>query len=379
MIQFKHLLVILFLFVGCKQSGVDNSGSQSITPRGDVVGKWMASVSVGGGIEKSATEALASTLKDVFLKEQGGGYKLAFDLADTSGWAANKDDVLKNFAKLRADISRFKSEKPGASTMVVLSLTGHGFSKDVFVESSAGYVFQVGPGESDFFTGSELANQISSLNADEVLVFVQSCNSGSLSNVEFMNKYAEVLSSESARRKLNIAVITPVSSVVFSPLYAIEKSIARAFSALKSDAGDFGTYAQFKDRFVREVCASSEYYPRNQIKNLSAVQAMLVDDEAKIAKVDEKLQSYLGGETLIGIDPQFYEYIDPNLPLVLTNSGLSKYRDDKILFPERLAPSTNVPVSAETQQFCAQQVQANKQRYDAFEEIRVQILKYMQN
>lgn len=379
MIRIKHLFAALLFLAGCKQSAVDNAGSQSITPRGEVVGKWMASVSVGGGVEKPATEALASTLKDVFLTEQGGGYSLAFDLADTSGWSANKDDVLKNLAKLRADISRFKSEKPSASTMVVLSLTGHGFSKDVFVQSSAEYVFQVGPKESDFFTGSELANQIAALNADEVLVFVQSCNSGSLSNVEFMNKYAEILSGESARRKLNIAVITPVSSVVFSPLYAIEKSIARAFSALKSDAGDFGTYAQFKDRFVREVCASSEYYPRTQIKNLSAVQAMLVDDEAKIAKVDEKLQSYLGAETLIGIDPQFYEYIDPNLPLVLTNAGLTKYRNDKIRFPDRLAPSRNVPVTVETQQFCAQQIEANKQRYDAFEEIRVQILKYMQN
>lgn len=375
----KYVLVVLFLMLGCKQENVENAGSQSITPRGEVVGKWMGSVSVGGGIEKSATEALSSALKGVFLNEQGGRYKLAFELSDTAGWAANKEDVLKSFAKLRADISKFKSEQAGASAMVVLSLTGHGFSKDVFVQSSAGYVFQVGPGESDFFTGSELANQISSLNADEVLVFVQSCNSGSLSNVEFMNKYAEVLSSESARRKLNIAVITPVSSVVFSPLYAIEKTITRAFTALKSDTGDFGTYAQFKDRFVREVCADQNYYPRSQIKNLAAVQAMIVDDPALLSKVDPELQSYMGVETLGGIDPQFYEYIDPNLPLVLTNSGLTKYLSDKISFPKRLAPSRNVPVSTETQQFCAQQIENKKETFDSLEQIRVKILSDMQN
>lgn len=375
----QSFVLLMFFLVACKSEVPISSGSQSITPRSQVVGKWMATLSVGGGVEKAATEYLASTLKDVFLQEQGGGYKLAFDLADTSGWAANKADVLTGFAKLKSEIAEFKSEQPGASTMVVLSLTGHGFSQDVFTESSAGYVFQVGPASNDFFTGGELANQIAALNADEVLVFVQSCNSGSLSNVEFMNKYAQILSAESAQRRMNIAVITPVSSVIFSPLYAIEKSIARAFTSLKSGAGDFGTYAQFKDTLVREVCADNYFYPRSQIKNLAAVQAMMVDDPNQVAKVDGKLQGYMGIETLSGIDPQFYEFIDPNLPLVLTNTGLTKYRNNTIRFPERLSASMNVPLSAETQQFCTQQIERNKERFEAFEQIRVQILSYMQN
>ena len=372
-------LGFFLVLVGCKKSNVESSGSQSITPRGDVVGKWMASVSVGGGIEKSATEALSSTLKDVFLKEQGGGYKLAFDLADTSGWSANKADVVSSFAKLKTEIAKFKSDQPSASTMIVLSITGHGFSKDVFVNSSSGYSLQVGPSESDYFTGSELANVISSLKADEVVVFVQSCNSGSLSNLEVMNKYAEVLRAESSRRNLNIAVITPVSSVLFSPLYKIEEKIGRAFSALKSDQGDFGTYAQFKDQLVREVCADASFYPRSQIKNLSAVQAMFIDDPTQLGKIDPNLQSYMGVETLMGIDPQFYEYIDPNLPLVLTDKGLAKYRNNSIEFPMRLAHSSNVPVSSETAQFCVQQSAKNKEKFDSFEQIRVQILKYVQN
>lgn len=371
-------LCTLFFLLSCKRPITNSAGTQSITPRGQVVGKWLAAVSVGGGVEKSATEILATTLKDVFLSEQGGGYKLAFDLADTSGWRANKGEILKRFSSLKADISAFKAQKPDASTMVVISLTGHGFSRDVFVDSSAGYVFQVGEGPDNFFTGVELANQIAALNADEVLVFVQSCNSGSLSNVEFMNRYAQELANESSRKRLNVAVITPVSSVIFSPLFAIEKALSRTFAALQSGAGDFGTYAQFKNTFVREVCSDSSFYPRAQIRNLSAVQSVVSVSSENVDKIPQEYQSYIGVETLSGIDPQFYEFIDPNLPLVLTRTGLEKYRADSIQFPQRLAPSTNVPVSPETLQFCNEQISKRKERFAALEQIRVQILKYLQ-
>lgn len=132
--------------------------------------------------------------------------------------------------------------------MVVIGLTGHGLSKDNFSQSPEGYVFSIAHGKSNsifpehYLTGRELAELISALNADEVLMFVQSCNSGSLSNVDFMNKYS----------------------------------------------------------------AEEAYLPRSEIKNSAAARASV---------------DILDMETLIGVDPQFFEYISPNLPLLPTHSG----------------------------------------------------------
>lgn len=362
-------LLMLFAIFGCKPSVNKTSDSQSITPRGQVAGKWLATLSIGGAVTKEATELLATTLKDHFLSESGGSYKLAFSLTDYSEWKPNKAEILKSFANLHSQISKFKKQNPNAPTMVVIGLTGHGFSQQMFTQAPAGYIFKVNHGNSEsmipgeYFTGSELAEIISSLGADEILMFVQSCMSGNLSNVEFMNKYAKELANESVRRKTNIAVITPVNEVILSPTYGIENIINKTFNRLAAMPGDVANYAEFKDQFVRAVCEDQRFYPRSEIKDLAAVQA-----SADLMSV----------ETLEGIDPQFYESIDPNLPIQLTNSGRKKYNSGQVTFPKKLPPASNIPVSETTKQFCAEQVAKRSQHFKSLEDLRNANLKLAQ-
>lgn len=267
---------------------------------------------------------------------------------------------------MRASISEFKAKNPNAPTMIVLGLTGHGASQQAFKEIDSGYVYSISHGSSEtgtqpeYFTGKELAELVASLGAEEVLMFVQSCYSGNLSNVEFMNKYARILATETARRKTNIAVITPVSEVIFSPIYTIENALQKAFLKAVQGNGDIATYADFKDAFVRAVCEDPEYYPRSQIKSLEAVQASV---------------QLLDLKTLSGIDPQFYESIDPNLPLLLTSTGYPKYETGKLNFPARAAPSNNDAVSEETRKICAERTSSRAKVFSSFELERLANLK----
>lgn len=251
--------------------------------------------------------------------------------------------------------------------MVAFGLTGHGLSQQAFKNSPEGYVFVINQGKSEslipeeYFSGRELAELIASLGANEVIMFVQSCNSGHLSNVDFMNKYAQVLATDTARRNTNIAVITPVSDVLVSPFYAYENVIRGALEKLFVGEKDVITYADFKDQLVRSACADvSNYYPRSEIKSMSAVQASIELFEMS---------------TLIGIDPQFYESIDPNLPLVLTQRGLSNYRNNELKLPATGRPQKNVPVSSETRNFCANQISKQKELFNAREQSRLENLK----
>lgn len=357
----------LVQLIACKPPVPSSNDAQSITPKGQTAGKWLATVSIGGGAEASATLFLSETLKKVFLNELGGNYSLAFSLSDKQNWTPNKSDIVKNFDSLRKQIANFKTSHPEAPTMVAFGLTGHGLSQQAFKNSPEGYVFAINQGKSEslipeeYFSGRELAELIASLGANEVIMFVQSCNSGHLSNVDFMNKYAQVLATETARRNTNIAVITPVSEVVFSPFYAYENVIRGAIEKLFVGAKDVITYADFKDQLVRSACADvSNYYPRSEIKSMSAVQASIELSEVS---------------TLMGIDPQFYESIDPNLPLILTQRGLSKYRNNELKLPPTGRPLKNVPVSSETRNFCANQIAKQKELFNAREQSRLDNLK----
>ncbi|MEN9809166.1 MAG: hypothetical protein RLZZ488_733 [Pseudomonadota bacterium] len=367
MIKFLSLLCSAILLASCKPPVPNDSKETSITPRGKVVGKWLATLSIGGkGFGKQPTEYLANTLKEVFLSEVGGNYKLAFDLSDQSNWHPSKKDIQNRFSQLRANISQFKAKNPNAPTMIVLGLTGHGASQQAFKEIDSGYVYSISEGNSEtktppeYLTGNELAELVASLGAEEVLMFVQSCNSGNLSNVEFMNKYARVLANETARKKTNIAVITPVSEVIFSPIYTIENAFQKAFIKAAQSNGDVATYAQFKDAFVRAVCEDPQFYPRSQIKSLEAVQASV---------------ELLDMDTLTGIDPQFYESIDPNLPLLLTFKSIPKYKSGTLTFPARSAPSNNVAVSEETRRICAERISSRAKVFTSLEQRRQTNLK----
>lgn len=366
MLKLLSLLSSVLFLAGCKPAQPSESGTNSITPRGKVVGKWLATLSIGGAEQgRKETESLADTLKGVFLQEMGGSYKLGFALSDQSGSKPRKKDILNQFSILRQDISEFKAKNPQAPTMIVLGLTGHGSNPQMSGAAGVNYQFTIFEGDvrtntpPEFFTGDELADLVASLGVGEVLLFVDSCESGNLSNSSFMNKYASVLAEETARRNVNIAVITPINEVIGIEALVLERSLRKAFERAISSEGDVATYADFKDEFVRAVCEDDHYYPRSQIKNLAAVQAsVLLDDD------------YL----FVGIDPQFYEFIDPKLPLLLTQNGLAKYRSGHLTFPLRSVPSKYVPVSDRTRKICSDRIKSRENLYSLAERYRLKNL-----
>jgi hypothetical protein len=249
--------------------------------------------------------------------------------------------------------------------MVVLGLTGHGLSRAVIKNLPADYIYMVRAGlmvngiPDEYFSGIEFADQIASLEADEVIVFVQSCNSGVLSRVNFMNKYAQILANEVSQKRKNIAVITPVNEYLLSPINGFEPILQRTFEKTQDITADVVTYAQFKDALVRTSCEDKHYYPQSEIKNPAAVQAS--------AELNE-----LG--TLEGIDPQFYESIDPSLPVFLTHQGIPKFRSGTLALPPKGQPSNDIQVSPETQAYCAKRQAESKSVFDSREQERLYFL-----
>ena len=179
MVRFLSACLAMSALAGlasCKPAPTNEARDLSITAPGQVAGKWLATLTIVGSLDKVPAELLANTLKGFFLSERGGKYTPAFDLSDKSGWKPNKAEIVEKFSALRKTISVFKANNPSAPAMVTIGLTGHGMSQNVFSKVKDGYQFAVrlGQSESDpgeHFSGSELAALISSLGADEVLVF----------------------------------------------------------------------------------------------------------------------------------------------------------------------------------------------------------------
>jgi hypothetical protein len=205
-------------------------------------------------------------------------------------------------------------------------------------------------------SGRELAEWIADLGADETLVFVQSCMSGNLQKVEFVSKYAETLANEASRRRTNIAVITPVSQLI-SPLRGIEPLIENSLN--DATAGkDFITYAQFKDALVRRACEHPEYYPSSSIADPTSLGPSLL----------------LGfHELAAGLDPQFFENIRPNLPLMLTQAGLQKWQNKTLAFPPAAPVSNSVPVSEKTQSICLEKRKLMADRFQRDNALRASL------
>jgi hypothetical protein len=164
------------------------------------------------------------------------------------------------------------------------------------------------------------------------------------------------LSQEANRLNVNIAVITPVHELLFSPVNGIEPMIAASFKELHSGTGDFVTYAMFKDALMRRVCESDKFMPRSAFLDASAVGPSAMAGRADLAS---------------GIEPQFFESISPNLPLLLTREGVRKFNDRTLVLPPQSAKSRSVPLSKATLEVCERSKQKNKIKFSALENERV--------
>jgi hypothetical protein len=363
MIPLVSLFFALFMLLACKPQKAQESSENSITLKGSAAGKWLATVAIGGGVSAKDTLYLANVLKQTFGSVEGGNYQRGFHIDDKSGIKPTKSFVIEQFARLKSSIRSYKEKNPGAPTMLVLGLTGHGFGRAALSEySNDEYIFVVNneaenyTNPNDVFTGRELVQQIANLEVDEALVFVQSCLSGDFAKVSFLNQYGRHLSQEANRLNVNIAVITPVHELLFSPVNGIEPMIAASFKELHSGTGDFVTYAMFKDALMRRVCESDKFMPRSAFLDASAVGPSAMAGRADLAS---------------GIEPQFFESISPNLPLLLTREGVRKFNDRTLVLPPQSAKSRSVPLSKATLEVCERSKQKNKIKFSALENERV--------
>jgi hypothetical protein len=99
--SFLALILLSLCVLACKQGRPKDSSEQSITVKGSPAGKWLATLTIGAGVEAKYARLLSDTLRGVFLKEDGGHYTSAFHLSDTSGWIPNKKNINEHFAHLR--------------------------------------------------------------------------------------------------------------------------------------------------------------------------------------------------------------------------------------------------------------------------------------
>lgn len=345
--------VALSLLLACKLPQHTSGQEQSITAKGKAAGKWLATISIGGDVSREDTLYLADVLKKNFLSTRGGGYTSAFHLVDNEVTFPSKDLIRRSFVELKETIASYRAAHPSAPTMVVIGLTGHGFSSNAVPFTGESFSMVIDKSDRGYqnpqstMSGRELAEWIGELAADETLVFVQSCLSGNLTKVEFVSKYAQALADEATRRRTNIAVITPVSELITTPFRGIEPLIENSLNDA-SAGGDFITYAHFKDALVRRVCEHPGYYPSSSIADPSAIGPSL-------------LLGY--GELATGLDPQFFENIRPNLPLMLTPTGLQKWYSSTLPFPPSAPVSQAVPVSERTQKICLEKQKKNSVRF----------------
>lgn len=341
------------------------SDSESITPKGMPAGKWLATVSIGGGVPASALHLLRETLQETFGTELGGAYQVALQISDLEkpeGVTLDKPFVRSKFAELAASIAAFKTANPGVPTMVVLGMTGHGVEKD------GKYTFAVENEET--LTGTEIAQLVRSLGADETILIMQSCLSGNLANRDFPQVFAGAeavggLAGEvnrAAREQgVRLAVLTPASGYVSSPFFSWETILKDAIARAGQNGGGYVTYQQWKSEIMRAACSADDYYPQEAA--LAPRQTIKYYDMAnypeKMPEDDEAIRA--------GIDPQFHENIAPELPLFLTASGRQAWQTGRLALPGfgTLVPSARVEPEADVKDLCARKTRLNVEAVQA--------------
>jgi hypothetical protein len=289
------LLICVFSLVHCGESPRISSQIQSITPRGAKVGKWLITISIGREKDINYTLALRNELVPVFSKTRGGLYDQLIDMNDKTGSSIppTKPNILSELKRAAETIKKFRAENPGAETMVVFGLTGHGGT------IGNEYSFAV---VDDLLTGGEIVNLIKSLHADETVLIVQSCQSGSLPNIHFKNEMSALameVGSLAAQENVVLSVAVPVDAKMesFSPTWE-QEILRRTFLESKWDKNNdrILTYEEWKNAVMQISCTHEEF--------------------------------------TVGLDPQFYDPRVPGgLPFILTDAGVEEYQNGSLAFP----------------------------------------------
>lgn len=289
-------------------------------------GNFYASVSIGIGVNEDGTLKLRNTLKDIFLKRQGGYYQHAFDISD---YLPNKEGTLEvsraefdnAFEKLNVRLERFQRRNPLQERTVVLSLTGHGLT-----DGNGKFSFAINHNED--LPGRELVNIIENIKAEKIIFIMQSCQSGSVANGYFTQLVEEIKANVKTSAKIkgqgkSFAVITPVNRYVNSPVYLWERILRNSFKDIT-------------DTNKNERISIEEWFNairKRSVRNVQFSSKMVWDDklvEEHAKKINLKQSDYVHISMLrqvlsAGIDPQMFSFnFDARETMFLTRKGASQ-------------------------------------------------------
>lgn len=286
--------------------------TNSVTPIEQKAGKWLMTLSVGMQVPKKSTLQLRNLVTQVFPTTKGGLYNHIIDIDDKNASSVSpiKSVVLEKVNGMRVAIEQFKRENPGQPTMVFLSWTGHGLTNE-----KGEYSFSLLNGQ---LSGGEIVDIIKSLQVDEVVLLLQSCESGSLIDNHFSAESIAGLRNQIVRLtetlSTKLAVITPISQYVSSPTHVWEHEVLRpAFFDKKADVNndDIVTYEEWKNYVLQLACQHPLFSPKNIYKQIT-----------------------LRSVPFVGVDPQFFDTKLPGqLPFFLTRNGVKKYQENNLPLP----------------------------------------------
>lgn len=318
MIYRSLLTVITFGLFSFSAVAAPRDLATLITPEGKPAGKWFGTMAIGGGVSLQPALALRNALVPVFMVAQGGYYRNAFDLDDLSrgGPAPTEAVIVDAFAKLRDEIATFKSQNKGAPTSVVIGLTGHG--------STAGDgTFYFGIADRKSMSGEAIAKLIVGLEADETILIMQACQSGSLVARTFP-KFIESLvkpmqNTVAAVPSRRFAVMVPTYEFINSPFYTWEEVLRTSFlesAQADADKNAFVSYGEWINRLRQIATRQSDWVPESY---------------ALLAAANRGVLSLPGG----AIDPQFFHYgFSADIPLYLTEGGVKDYQKGQLTIPD---------------------------------------------
>lgn len=303
-----------------------NAEVRTITPPGH--GKWLAAISIGAHIGDGPTLEFRNLLAPILTSESGGSYKLALDISDAGEHVVQKNQVFEAISALAQEVRTWKSAHPDKRALVAWVVTGHGFFRP-----NQGYQIQLGSTDSDLVAGSEFADLLTSVQADEHLVFLQSCHGGGL--LRGTNAFHHLAQSMVSRRQ-GMAVVTAIHEFSATPTNASTQIYGEALKALlKGGDAKFVTYAQFKSELTRQACAHKKYIPRELFEPTPDLGLTYVTDL-----------------NASGVNVQILDAIDPDVPIFLTESGIGAWKNGTLQTPEPRPAQRDVPPSPEVREIC---------------------------
>lgn len=265
-------------------------------------GKWLVTISIGRSYDApDAILALRNLLLEVFTSSRGGNYSHNLDIhhLNSSVYNPTKNHIFKEINNLKRQIEIFKNRYPYRKTSVVLGITGHGIST-----SNGHFSMMVHDGR---LYGNDIVQIVEDLGVDETLVFMQSCQSGSVTNKHFpenfLNGFTQDIYENASLRGVSLSVLAPVDQKLNSPFYKWEDILRSSFLDDSADINNdkIVSYEEWKNSLLKNSCQSPYYF-----------------DISKLTP--EQNQSIANPQ---GINPQFYEYrVNRNMPMFLTKPGL---------------------------------------------------------